>query len=65
MLLTLAEIKLNFPENDASVDAQLGGGRLQEVGGLRVVWLFGQVANEVVSEVASIEFRGGLKNIWT
>ena len=23
MLLTLAEIKLNFPENDASVDAQL------------------------------------------
>ena len=30
MLLTLAEIKLNFPENDASVDAQLGW-RLQEV----------------------------------
>lgn len=31
MLLTLAEIKLNFSENDASVDAQLGGGRLVEV----------------------------------
>ena len=45
MLLTLAEIKLNFPENDASVDAQLGW-RLQEVtlevgGWRRVVWLFG------------------------